>query len=132
MSFLQSFVLYFLTVGFDFEFGTHYNNTPRQRKSAELMHTVVVSKEMSPSPPKVFRSLSDGGTVFPVSRRLYSSGYGKYWWPSRCVDILEYCVYLYLYVQLCSRTHYLCVASFDIFVFIKVVIFPATEVNVQC
>nr|XP_027226472.1 rho GTPase-activating protein 21-like isoform X4 [Penaeus vannamei] len=58
--------------GFDFEFGTHFNNTPRQRKSAELMKGDLVCHEMSPSPPKVFRSLSDGGNVFPVNRRLYS------------------------------------------------------------
>ncbi|XP_037791689.1 uncharacterized protein LOC119587014 [Penaeus monodon] len=32
----------------------------------------LVCHEMSPSPPKVFRSLSDGGNVFPVNRRLYS------------------------------------------------------------
>uniref|UniRef100_A0A0P4W3D0 Rho-GAP domain-containing protein n=1 Tax=Scylla olivacea TaxID=85551 RepID=A0A0P4W3D0_SCYOL len=63
--------------GFEFEFGTQYNNAPRQRNSAELVRSVVVSKEMSPSPPKVFRSLSDGGSVFPVSRRLYSPGYDK-------------------------------------------------------
>ncbi|XP_045115664.1 rho GTPase-activating protein 21-A-like isoform X7 [Portunus trituberculatus] len=63
--------------GFEFEFGTQYNNVPRQRNSAELVRSVVVSKEMSPSPPKVFRSLSDGGSVFPVSRRLYSPGYDK-------------------------------------------------------
>ncbi|XP_069992697.1 rho GTPase-activating protein 21 isoform X12 [Penaeus vannamei] len=61
-----------LPPGFDFEFGTHFNNTPRQRKSAELMKGDLVCHEMSPSPPKVFRSLSDGGNVFPVNRRLYS------------------------------------------------------------
>ncbi|KAK3860017.1 hypothetical protein Pcinc_033906 [Petrolisthes cinctipes] len=62
--------------GFDFEFGTEYTNSPRQRKSAELVRSNLVSKDFSPSPPKVFRSLSDGGTVFPVSRRLLNSGYG--------------------------------------------------------
>lgn len=66
------------TLGFEFEFGTQYSNAPRQRKSAELVRSVVVSKELSPSPPKVFRSLSDGGTVFPVSRHLYAAGYGKW------------------------------------------------------
>ncbi|XP_071551637.1 rho GTPase-activating protein 21-A-like isoform X5 [Panulirus ornatus] len=63
-----------LPPGFEFEFGTHYNNSPRQRKSAELVRVNMVSQDLSPSPPKVFRSLSDGGNVFPVSRRLYSSG----------------------------------------------------------
>lgn len=73
--------MYLKILGFEFEFGTQYNNAPRQRKSAELVRSVVVSKELSPSPPKVFRSLSDGGTVFPVSRRLYAAGYGK--WASK-------------------------------------------------
>ena len=86
MALLQSFVfcVYSLIIGFEFEFGTQYNNVPRQRNSAELVHSVAVSKEMSPSPPKVFRSLSDGGSVFPVSRRLYSPGYGEYGPPSCC------------------------------------------------
>lgn len=74
-----SLVFYPQTLGFEFEFGTQYSNAPRQRKSAELVRSVVVSRELSPSPPKVFRSLSDGGTVFPVSRHLYAAGYGK--WP---------------------------------------------------
>ncbi|XP_066969742.1 uncharacterized protein RhoGAP19D isoform X12 [Macrobrachium rosenbergii] len=61
-----------LPSGFEFEFGTHYTNSPRQRKSAELARCERISYELSPSPPKVFRSLSDGGSVFPVSRHLYS------------------------------------------------------------
>ncbi|KAK8724099.1 hypothetical protein OTU49_017494 [Cherax quadricarinatus] len=64
-----------LSRGFEFEFGTHYNNSPRQRKSAELVRSNVVSQDLSPSSTKVFRSLSDGGNVFPVSRRLYSPGH---------------------------------------------------------
>ncbi|XP_068244881.1 uncharacterized protein [Palaemon carinicauda] len=61
-----------LPSGFEFEFGTHYTNSPRQRKSAEIARSERVAYELSPSPPKVFRSLSDGGSVFPVSRHLYS------------------------------------------------------------
>ncbi|KAK7001062.1 hypothetical protein SK128_024728, partial [Halocaridina rubra] len=61
-----------LPSGFDYEFGTHYTNSPRQRKSAELARYERMSYDLSPSPPKVFRSLSDGGSVFPVSRHLYS------------------------------------------------------------
>ncbi|XP_069194966.1 rho GTPase-activating protein 21 isoform X1 [Procambarus clarkii] len=66
-----------LPLGFEYEFGTHYNNSPRQRKSAELVRSNLVSQELSPSPAKVFRSLSDGGNVFPVSRRLYSPGHDE-------------------------------------------------------
>ncbi|CAL4084619.1 unnamed protein product, partial [Meganyctiphanes norvegica] len=59
--------------GFGYEFGLQFN-TPRQRKSVELSHyRELSSPDYAPSPPKVLRSLSDGGNVFPVSRRLYCS-----------------------------------------------------------